>query len=358
MFIFILDLYYSSLLYFHISRLHENMSDRITKSSNLISSQVPKAIENYCLHSRSLIHTLKALKISQCVSQATWSDRPLLQLPHFTEEMADKCSAEYGVFDPIDILKLGKAAGNELLRGLGLTPEQIRDIMHVENNVFTIVPSVTYDLANPVNCSSEVTLKIEVFPTKVGMDVEVSNPDFRYEPYFDDDEIKARKMSGCETSSKKVRKHVKNVSEYKVDKFPSSKFLSHTPYVMDQRYEKWWFVLGDKESNTLFAVEQGELPQTPDGEPLRIKTRFIAPAGPGIYNFTLYVICDSYIGRDIKLSVPVTVDTISSGAYDDVDNDSDDEDKDDDSDDSDEDEDDDDSDSDSEEDATSLDDCD
>ena len=307
------------------------MSERITKSSNLISSQIPKAIENYCLHSRSLIHTLKALKIGQCVSQATWSDKPLLQLPHFTEKMADKCSAEYGVLDPIDILKLGKAAGTGLLGALGLTPEQTRDVLHVEDNVFTIVPSVTYDLANPVNCSSEVTLRIEVSPMKVGTDGEVSNPDFRYESYFDDEETKARKIISGGASAKKARKHVKNVSEYEMDKFPSAKFLSHTPYVMEQRYEKWWFVLGDEESNTLLAVEQGELPQTPDEEPLKIKTRFRTPAGPGIYNFTLYVICDSYIGRDIKLNVPVMVDTISSdNSYEEEDKEEDEDDEDDD----------------------------
>lgn len=289
------------------------MSDRILKSSNLITSQIPKIVENYCLYSKSLAHTLKALKTCQCVCQATWSDRPLLQLPHFTEEMADKCVAEYGVFDPIDILKLGKAAGSDMFKALELTPEQVNDILQVENSVFTIVPSVTYDLANPVNCSSEVTLKIKVGIAKIGADTKVSNPDFRFEPFLDDVEIEAHKgIKG----DKGWKKHVGNVREYKMDKFSSSKLFSHTPYIMQHGYEKWWFVLGDDESNTLLAVEQGELPQTPDDKPLKIKTKFKVPAEPGIYNFTLYVVCDTYLSRDIRLNVPVTVDTISVDDYD------------------------------------------
>lgn len=286
------------------------------KSSNRISAQFLKVVENYCFHSKSLIHTLKALKVSQCVSQATWNDKPLLQLPHFTEEMVDECVSKYGVFDPIDILKLEKNVGSKLFDELGLAPEQVRDILHVENNVFTIIPSVTYDLANPVNCSSEVTLKIKVSLTKICEDSGVSNPDFRFEPCYDDDEVKARKSSNSNKSTKKFRMNVSNICKYKMDKFSSSKMLSHTPYIMEQNCEKWWFVLGDIESNTLLAVENGELPQTPKDAPLKIKTKFKAPAEPGIYNFTLFVICDTYIGRDIKLSVPVTVDTITVDNYD------------------------------------------
>ena len=301
------------------------MSDRLTKSSYLIARNMPTVIERYCLQSDSLFHTLKALKINQCVSQASWNDKPLLQLPHFTNEMVDVCNKKHGIFYPADIFMLGKDSSSKLFDTLGLTPEQVRDVFQVENSVFAVKPKVTYDLPSTVGCSSDVTLEITVSAVGIGVNTDSCSPDFHCEPYFDKEETEGRNRCCL---GKKLKKNLSNASEFGLDECPSESRFSHTPYIMEQNYEKWWFVLGDEESNILLAIEQGKIQRSPDGgddddddeseddETVKVFIKFKTPAKPGIYNFTLYVVCGTYIGRDVKLNVPVTVDQITLDSFD------------------------------------------
>ena len=69
----------------------------------------------------------------------------------------------------------------------------------------------------------------------------------------------------------------------------------------------WWFILGDYGTNVLAGGYYGKVPISPEDPPLNFDICFIAPETPGTYDLTLYALSDSYISRDVKITVPVKV---------------------------------------------------
>jgi pre-mRNA-splicing helicase BRR2 len=56
--------------------------------------------------------------------------------------------------------------------------------------------------------------------------------------------------------------------------------------------EQWWLVLGDPDTNSLVSIKR-----TPLLHSAKAKLDFSAPP-PGKYSYTLYFMCDSYLGCD------------------------------------------------------------
>lgn len=66
---------------------------------------------------------------------------------------------------------------------------------------------------------------------------------------------------------------------------------------MQAKEEQWWLVVGDPDTNNLISIKRTGL-----GRSGKVKLDFAAPP-PGSYNYTLYVMCDSYLGCDqVRLS--------------------------------------------------------
>lgn len=62
---------------------------------------------------------------------------------------------------------------------------------------------------------------------------------------------------------------------------------------MQKREEGWWLVVGDVKSNSLITIKR-----VPLQKKAKVKLDFQAPATPGDYSYTLYFMCDSYMGCD------------------------------------------------------------
>lgn len=60
-----------------------------------------------------------------------------------------------------------------------------------------------------------------------------------------------------------------------------------------KRDENWWLVIGDLKANSLISIKRITLQKK-----AKVKLEFQAPAAPGDYSYTLYFMCDSYMGAD------------------------------------------------------------
>ena len=76
--------------------------------------------------------------------------------------------------------------------------------------------------------------------------------------------------------------------------------------------EGWWLVVGDTKSNTLLAIKRVSLQRRS-----KVKLDFTAPSDVGMKPYTLYFMCDSYLGCDQEY--PFTVDVKAGGADDESD---------------------------------------
>lgn len=72
--------------------------------------------------------------------------------------------------------------------------------------------------------------------------------------------------------------------------------------------EGWWLVVGHTESNSLVAIKRVSLQRK-----LKVKLDFMAPMDAGKKSYSLYFMCDSYLGCDQEY--PFTID-VKGGADD------------------------------------------
>ncbi|KAJ0084924.1 hypothetical protein Patl1_29452 [Pistacia atlantica] len=66
--------------------------------------------------------------------------------------------------------------------------------------------------------------------------------------------------------------------------------------------EGWWMLVGDTKTNQLVAIKRVSLQRKS-----RVKLDFAAPADAGKKSYTLYFMCDSYLGCDQEYSLTVDV---------------------------------------------------
>ncbi|KAL0313818.1 UNVERIFIED_CONTAM: DExH-box ATP-dependent RNA helicase DExH12 [Sesamum angustifolium] len=74
------------------------------------------------------------------------------------------------------------------------------------------------------------------------------------------------------------------------------------PRYPKSKEEGWWLVVGDTKTNQLLAIKRVALQRKS-----RVKLDFTAPAEPGKKTYTLYFMCDSYLGCDQEYSFTVDV---------------------------------------------------
>ncbi|XP_019185003.1 PREDICTED: DExH-box ATP-dependent RNA helicase DExH12-like [Ipomoea nil] len=203
---------------------------------------------------------LLTMEVSQMVTQAMWErDSMLLQLPHFTKDLAKKCQENPGknVETVFDLLEMEDDERRELLQ---MSDSQLMDIARFCNRFPNI--DLTYEVVESENVSAG------------GDDVSVQV-------------TLERDLEG--------RTEVGPV------------FAPRYPKTKD---EGWWLVVGDPKSNQLLAIKRVSLQRKS-----RIKLDFAAPAEPGKKTYTLYFMCDSYLGCDQEYTF--TVDVKEAGAFDD-----------------------------------------
>lgn len=162
-----------------------------------------------------------------------------------------------------DFLALDYNQRNDIYIEKGFSKTQIQDI----ENVLKEFPQ---DIEVKVNvCIDEGEKKFEITPNSiVTAFIEVSRP------------------------SKKINS--KNKEE---------PIEVHAPYFPFQKNEFWWLIIADEKKNRIVTLKK----VTSLRDNLEIKIPFPAPKKYGNYFYTLFLMCDSYIGFDIKTNIKLNV---------------------------------------------------
>ena len=248
------------LLQSHFSRKSVSMDLRndqqqiLGQSINLIQAIVDVISSNGWLKP-----ALAAMELSQMIVQGLWSkDNPLMQIPHFTNEIIGRCEAHKGE-DPVesvfDILSLDDDIRNDLLR---LPDEKMADVAVFCNSYPNVDVSFTVEDPDDVAAGDPVEIRV-----KLERDID--------EEEMEEDELR----------------QLGQVS---------------APLYPKEKKEGWWIVIGDTTTNTLYSLKRVSLHQVQN-----VKLEFMAPEEAGDYNLTLFCMSDSYLGCDQEYEIPLNV---------------------------------------------------
>ncbi|EPS72238.1 hypothetical protein M569_02516, partial [Genlisea aurea] len=182
---------------------------------------------------------LLAMELSQMVTQGMWErDSVLLQLPHFTEELAKRCQAK-NIETVFDLVEMEDDERRELLQ---MTDSELMDIARFCNR----------------------------FP----------NIDLTYE-VVDGDGVEAGRDVSLQVNLERDLEGRTEVGSVDAPRYPK------------QKEEGWWLVVGDIKTNQLVAIKRVTLQRKS-----RVRLDFTAPKESGKKDYTLYLMCDSYLGCD------------------------------------------------------------
>ncbi|KAL2331128.1 hypothetical protein Fmac_018709 [Flemingia macrophylla] len=200
---------------------------------------------------------LLAMEVSQMVTQGMWErDSMLLQLPHFTKDLAKKCQENPGksIETVFDLLEMEDDERRELL---GMSDSQLLDIARFCNR----------------------------FP----------NIDLSYE-VLDSDNVRAGEDVTLLVTLERDLEGKSELGPVDAPRYPKSK------------EEGWWLVVGDTKTNLLLAIKRVSLQRK-----LKAKLEFAAPADTGRKSYALYFMCDSYLGCDQEYGFTVDVKEADGG---------------------------------------------
>ncbi|KAK4055503.1 secretory subunit [Microbotryomycetes sp. JL201] len=232
---------------------------------------------------------LAVLHLQQFLLQALHpTSSQLLQLPHLTEDIARKASAELGVNTVADFGKLNAGQVEKLLSGW---PERNkRDVFEVAKNwpVTSVVDAKFKVVGEAVVTPGAIvsfTLKLRLTPpgqiltspqlTKLSM-TEPENDD---DDDANIDELIGRRKKGAHGEE------------------PTP--LAHAPYFPKNRKPTWSIFVGDHKLNRVF-VQPHKFTDVGSRQVRIIKLSFQAPPGPGLYTFQVYAVNDSFVGTDAQ----------------------------------------------------------
>ncbi|XAR59953.1 RNA helicase [Bertholletia excelsa] len=242
----------NALLQAHFSRqavggnLASDQREVLLSASRLLQAMVDVISSNGWL---SL--ALLAMEVSQMVTQGMWErDSMLLQLPHFTKDLAKKCQENPGknIETVFDLVEMEDDERRELLQ---MSDSQLMDIARFCNR----------------------------FP----------NIDLSYD-VVDGDNVRAGEDVSLQVTLERDLEGRTEVGPVDAPRYPKAK------------EEGWWLVVGDTKSNQLLAIKRVSLQRK-----AKVKLDFAAPAEAGKKTYTLYFMCDSYMGCDQEYGFVVDV---------------------------------------------------
>ncbi|GAV65809.1 DEAD domain-containing protein/Helicase_C domain-containing protein/Sec63 domain-containing protein [Cephalotus follicularis] len=241
----------NALLQAHFSRQPVGGNLALDQREVLLSaSRLLQAMVDVISSNGWLSLALLAMEVSQMVTQGMWErDSMLLQLPYFTKDLAKRCQENPGksIETVFDLVEMEDDERRELLQ---MSDAQLLDIARFCNRFPNI--DMSYDVIEGENVGAgeditlQVTLERDLGRTEVGS---VDAP-----------------------------------------RYPKTK------------EEGWWLVVGDTKTNQLLAIKRVSLQRKS-----KVKLEFAAPAETGKKNYTLYFMCDSYLGCDQEYSFTVSV---------------------------------------------------
>ncbi|KAI5818681.1 Sec63 Brl domain-containing protein [Pyronema omphalodes] len=276
-----------------------------------------RSVNSICMAFGNLGPLLTSLRLSQFIIQAIAPGQsPLLQLPHFTEAIADAVEREGGKnhWTVAALMSLPEKERKARLIGPGLLTEpqyktamtfaKAMPALKVEAAFFKVVGE------KAITPSSLITFVVKARVIPPGVTAPAVNPKDLLDEDPDESDIEAL------LGRKKGEKSKDAIAA--AGQLP----LAHAPFYPRDHHPGWYVFLGD--------VRQGKIvvPPTPvtsfDKDPagftvVTTKMQFQAPPQEGEFPFTMFCVSDTYIGVETQMSVTLKVQEASAGEWEDVD---------------------------------------
>ncbi|KAK8671368.1 hypothetical protein V6N13_037964 [Hibiscus sabdariffa] len=242
----------NALLQAHFSRQHVGGNLSLDQREVLLyATRLLQAMVDVISSNGWLSLALLAMEVSQMVTQGMWErDSMLLQLPHFTKELAKRCQENPGknIETIFDLVEMEDDERRELL--------QMSDLQLL-------------DIAKFCNRFPNIDLSYEV--------IDVEN-------------VRAGEYVTLQVTLERDLEGKTEVGPVDAPRYPKAKD------------EGWWLVVGDTKSNQLLAIKRVSLQRK-----AKVKLEFSAPTEVAEKSYTLYFMCDSYLGCDQEYSFTVDV---------------------------------------------------
>jgi pre-mRNA-splicing helicase BRR2 len=192
---------------------------------------------------------LSVMELSQMVTQGMWDrDSVLLQLPHFTKELATRCQ-ENGIES---IFNLAEMSADEMRDLLQLPCSQLQDIIGFFKRLPNIDVAYEVSEGDDIRAGGNVTLQVTLERDMVNM--------------------------------------------------PPETGPVHAPRYPKPREEGWWLVIGDSSTDQLLAIKRAALHKS-----AQLKLEFTVAAEAGKKDYMVFLMSDSYLGCDQEYEFTVNV---------------------------------------------------
>ncbi|GBG33653.1 Activating signal cointegrator 1 complex subunit 3-like [Hondaea fermentalgiana] len=268
------------LLQLHFS--HRALTEDQRADLNLVLDKATRllfAMVDIIASNRWLRPALAAMELSQMVVQGCWNtDSPLLQIPHFDADILARCTAA-GVKHVMDIAELEDDKRDSILQ---LPASKLEDVAAFCNAYPDLDIKVDVQDATSVRTGGAVRLKVSIE---------------RVDDDEDDDE-------DDEDANGQANEVAPVYGKVVAPRYPRVKM------------ENYWAVVGNAETNELFAIKRVMV-----GKSVNLELSFDAPRQTGAHQLNVYVMCDSVMG--VNEVHKVSFEVREGGAHSDSDSDSD-----------------------------------
>ncbi|GAB7366486.1 hypothetical protein MBLNU230_g8279t1 [Neophaeotheca triangularis] len=272
--------------------------------------QMNEAFVAICLAYGNTAPVLASYHLSQSLVQAIPPTKrlPLLQLPHFTQEIIQKVEASTQTslkshLTVQGLMDLPTPQRQSLCQNAGLTSSQLKQAetvarqlpyLRVERTFFK-VQGEKYILPSSL---IQFVIKARVIP-----------------PGTTPPAIKASDLEDIDPDERDL---IKSQKEETPQNFPP---LAYAPYFAKERAPRWHVFLADTRQGKIavppFTFASFDKPPfdektgQPTFEVVTLKMQFQAPPQPGEYKFIMNLCCDSYVGFDHRQEVTMRIEDAS-----------------------------------------------
>ena len=310
-----------SLLWAYINRLdlgEQTLNDQKYEVAP-IASRLNNSMSAITLPFGNVGPLLSCYHTSQSLIQAMHpSSSPVLQLPHFTPEIAKKVTGAKSK-SPLTLQKL-MALPASIRRSLcsDLSDTQYSQAMSVASQIPQLHVAKAFfkvqgDRVITPSSLVQLVVKARVIPPGTQNIPPVNELDLED---IDPDEDDLEALLGRQKAKTTRRKDEDGkVIEEKAEKESVLPPLAHAPYFARDHSPRWHIFLADARAGKIavppFTFTAFDKPiLDAEGNPTfnvqTLKCQFAAPPSVGAFNFSMHVMCDSYVGMDSK--IPITLD--------------------------------------------------
>ena len=250
-----------------------------------ISQLITLALSGRVQNMPNLVTLENAMKLGPLIVQAMWEyQSPLLQLPHFSEDVLKNLERRKIKIKSIDELaKMKESERRETLKIF--TDDQYEDIKRTISRMPVIKVENKFEVLDDEDPGIITTGSIVTAIVKLKRKGRLS---YSEEPELDQN----KSSSGDEEEDWNTKFQEKVVKKQKVfESKPKKSHTVHCPYFPDDKQEFWWVYIVDRKR---FQLVTAPLLVTSLVDSEEIELKFTAPKA-GVYSYTIVVRSDSYV---------------------------------------------------------------